>query len=175
MHKFLFYNKFIVSLYMFRALLCSSSGGHIVLYSIWYRHTETIICRVIQKDELNWRVNGASTHARRLWYSRFSALSTGWLARATLKIPLNSSHILLWYTWSAGAFASTQTAYLLKLVIPTTNAVPRCRLNVETKTKRTLHSSRRLSLNELTKANLVLHSSHFALNWRCCRAVRYCV
>ena len=26
MHKFLFYNKFVVFLYMFRALLCSSSG-----------------------------------------------------------------------------------------------------------------------------------------------------
>jgi hypothetical protein len=31
--------------------------------------------------------------------------------------------------------------------------------------KRTLYSSRRLIFNELTKAkNLVLHSSHFALN-----------
>jgi len=49
-------------------------------------------------------------------------------------------------------------------VIPTTNALPRWRLNVETKTKRTLHGSRRLSSNELTNANLVLHSSHFALN-----------
>ena len=39
------------------------------------------------------------------------------------------------------------------------------RLNVETKTKRALHSSRRLSFNELTNAkNLVLHSSHCALN-----------
>ena len=27
MHKFLFYNKFIIFLYMFRALVCSSSGG----------------------------------------------------------------------------------------------------------------------------------------------------
>jgi hypothetical protein len=27
MHKFLFYNKFIIFLYVFRALLCSSSGG----------------------------------------------------------------------------------------------------------------------------------------------------
>jgi len=27
MHKFLFHNKFIICLYMFRALLCSSSGG----------------------------------------------------------------------------------------------------------------------------------------------------
>ena len=65
-------------------------------------------------------------------------------------------------------FAFTQTAYLLKLVIPTTNAVPLWRLNVETKMKLTLHSSRRLSFNELTNAtkkkNLVLHSSHFALN-----------
>jgi len=64
------------------------------------------------------------------------------------------------------------TAYLLKLVIPTTNAVPHWRLNVETKTKRTLHSSRRLSFNELKNAkNLVLRSSHFAPNWRCCTAV----
>ena len=38
-------------------------------------------------------------------------------------------------------------------------------LNVEMKTKRTLHSSRQLSFNELTNAkNLVLHCSHFALN-----------
>ena len=39
------------------------------------------------------------------------------------------------------------------------------KLNVETKMKRTLHSSRRLSFNELTNAkNLVLHSIHSALN-----------
>jgi hypothetical protein len=31
MHKFLFYNNFIIFLYAFRALLCSSSGGQIVL------------------------------------------------------------------------------------------------------------------------------------------------
>ena len=37
--QILFYNKFIIFLYMFRALLCSSSGGQIVLYSMWYRHT----------------------------------------------------------------------------------------------------------------------------------------
>ena len=35
----MFYNKFILFLYMFRALLCSSSGGRIVLNSIWYHHT----------------------------------------------------------------------------------------------------------------------------------------
>jgi len=27
MHKFLFYTKFIICFYMFRALLCSSAGG----------------------------------------------------------------------------------------------------------------------------------------------------
>ena len=41
MHKFLFYNKFIIFLYMFQALLCSSSGGQIALHSLWYHHTET--------------------------------------------------------------------------------------------------------------------------------------
>jgi len=55
--------------------------------------------------------------------------------------------------------------YLLKLMIPTTNALPLWKVNVETKTKRTLHSSRPLSFNELTNAkNLLLHSSHFAIN-----------
>jgi len=39
MQKLLFYNKSILFLYMFRALLCSSSGGETVLHSIWYRHT----------------------------------------------------------------------------------------------------------------------------------------
>ena len=38
-------------------------------------------------------------------------------------------------------------------------------LNVETKTKRPPHSSRRLSFNELTNTkNLVLNSSHFVPN-----------
>ena len=58
-------------------------------------------------------------------YSESSARSTGWLAWAALRTLLNSSHVLLWYTWAAGAFAFTQTAYLLNLVTPTTNAFPR--------------------------------------------------
>jgi len=40
MHKFLFY-KFFVCLYMFRALCAHHQEVKIVLYSIWYRHTET--------------------------------------------------------------------------------------------------------------------------------------
>ena len=92
--------------------------------------------------DLNSKTAPQRTPDSWLRYSKFSARSVGWLAWATLKTLWNSSHILLWYTWSAGAFAFTRTACLFKLVIPTTNAPPRWRLNVETKTKRTLYSSR---------------------------------
>ena len=37
MHKFLFYNKFIICLYMFRALCAQHQEVKIVLYSIWYQ------------------------------------------------------------------------------------------------------------------------------------------
>ena len=39
MHILLFYNKFIICLYMFRALCAHHQGVTIVLYSIWYHHT----------------------------------------------------------------------------------------------------------------------------------------
>jgi len=39
MHKFLFYSKFIICLYMFRALCAHHQENKIVLYSIWYRQT----------------------------------------------------------------------------------------------------------------------------------------
>jgi len=38
MHKFLFYNKFIICLYMFRAICAHHQEVKNVLYSIWYRH-----------------------------------------------------------------------------------------------------------------------------------------
>jgi len=41
MHKILFYNKFIIYLYMFRALCAHRQEVKSVLCSIWYRHTET--------------------------------------------------------------------------------------------------------------------------------------
>ena len=40
MHKILFCNKFIIRLYMFRALCAHHQEVKIVLYSIWYYHTE---------------------------------------------------------------------------------------------------------------------------------------
>ena len=39
MHKFLFYSKFIICLYMFRALSAHYQEVKIVLYNIWYHHT----------------------------------------------------------------------------------------------------------------------------------------
>jgi len=39
MHKFLFYSKFIICLYMFRALCDHHQEVKIVSYSIWYHHT----------------------------------------------------------------------------------------------------------------------------------------
>ena len=41
MHNILFYNKFIIYLYMFWALCAYHQEVKIVLYSIWYHHTET--------------------------------------------------------------------------------------------------------------------------------------
>jgi len=39
MHKILFYNKFIIFIYMFRAPYAHYQEVKIVLYSIWYHHT----------------------------------------------------------------------------------------------------------------------------------------
>jgi len=41
MHKFLFYNKFTIFLYMFRALCAHHQEVKIILYIIWYHHTAT--------------------------------------------------------------------------------------------------------------------------------------
>ena len=129
--------------------------------------------RTSDKYDMAWTVNGASTLASQLvavfqvLCSLYGLTCVGY-AQNFLEFVSRSPPIHV----VGRSFAFTQTAYLLKLVIPTTNAPPRWRLNVETKTKRTLHSSRRLSFNELTNAKkLVLPSSHFALNWRCCTAV----
>ena len=39
MHKILFYNNFIIRLYMLQALCAHHQVVKIVLYSIWYHHT----------------------------------------------------------------------------------------------------------------------------------------
>jgi len=45
-----FYNKFIIRLYMFRALCAHHQVVKIVLYSIWYHHT----CRWPPLAQLWW-------------------------------------------------------------------------------------------------------------------------
>ena len=133
------------------------------------------VYRVIQKDGLNWTVNGASTHARQLvavfqvLCSLYGLTCVGY-AQNSLEFVSCSPliHVV------GRSFAFTQTAYLLKLVIPTTNALPRWRLNVETKTKRTLHSSRQLSFNELTNTKIMccivaILLSTDAAAWLCAR------
>ena len=55
MRKILLYNKFIICLYMFRALCAHHQEVKIVLYGIWYRHT-TVGGRPVQslrEDSLN--------------------------------------------------------------------------------------------------------------------------
>ena len=37
--QILYFTTFITFLYLFRTLLCSSSGGQLYYYSIWYRHS----------------------------------------------------------------------------------------------------------------------------------------
>ena len=54
--QILFFFNFIIYLYMFQALLCSSSGGQIVLYSICYRHNETSGWSKITKYNSTWIV-----------------------------------------------------------------------------------------------------------------------
>jgi len=39
----LFYNKFIIPLYMFRALCARHQEVKFVLYSIWYHHTRSLL------------------------------------------------------------------------------------------------------------------------------------
>jgi len=59
MHKFLFYNKFIIFLYMFRALCAHHQEVKIVLYSIWYHDT----CRWPSCAQVERRpVHGTATY-----------------------------------------------------------------------------------------------------------------
>jgi len=58
MHKILFYNKFIIYLYMFRALSAHHQEVKIVLYSIWYHHT----CRWLSGAQVERRIPSQPVH-----------------------------------------------------------------------------------------------------------------
>jgi hypothetical protein len=62
MHKILFYNKFIIRLYMFRALCAHHQEVKIVLYSIWYHHTCRWPSRAQDEGGLSQPVHGMATY-----------------------------------------------------------------------------------------------------------------
>jgi len=47
-HNF-FYDMFIWILYMFRTTLCSSSGGQLYEYNIWYSHSVLVVFRYTRR------------------------------------------------------------------------------------------------------------------------------
>jgi len=49
MHKFLFYNKSISCLYMFRALCAYHQKIKIALHSLWYHHTLQVAVRCTEE------------------------------------------------------------------------------------------------------------------------------
>jgi hypothetical protein len=75
MHKILFYNKFIVCLYMFRALCAHHQEVRIVLYSIWYHHTYRWPSR---EQVLSQPVHRTATY-RVWWYQMlYNTILTSW-------------------------------------------------------------------------------------------------
>ena len=117
---------------------------------------------VIQKDGLNWRVNGTSTHARQLVavcqvLCSFYGLTCVGYAQNSLEFVSHSPliHVV------GRSFCLYTDSFFVQIGESSDNALPLWRLNVETKTKRTLHSSPRLTKLIIAK-NIVLISSHFA-------------
>jgi len=78
MQKILFYNKFIIHLYMFRTLCAHHQEVKIVLYSIWNHHT----CRWTSRAHVETRL--LSTCARKghlqvWWYQMlYDTIFTSW-------------------------------------------------------------------------------------------------
>jgi hypothetical protein len=115
-------------------------------YTGWLKKMDSIsyvVCRLGEEpvpvvSGMAWTVNGASTHPRRL-VAVFLVLC--WLYGLTC----------VGYAQNSLEFVSR---FLLIHVVGRSFFLYTDRLNVETKTKRTLHSSRRLRFNELTKKKI---------------------
>ena len=132
----------------------------------------TVKYRVIQKDGLNWTVNSASTHARQL-VAVFQALCSLYrltcLVYAQNSLEFVSCFPLIHVVSQSFCFYNSQFAQIADSNDKCTSS-----LEVECWNEDRTHAAQQsqLSFNELMNAkNLVLHSSHFALNWRCCTAV----
>jgi len=109
MNKFLFYSKFIIFLCICRALLCSPSGGQIVLYNIWYRHTlqvaaqpahRTATCRVWRYQMYNaiWPPDGEHNRARNMQRNIICSLSCS-IAKIILRCTVSKTSKRLYYIW----------------------------------------------------------------------------
>ena len=133
-----------------------------------------VIYRVIQTDGLNWTVNGASTHARQLVavfqvLCSFYGLTCVGYAQNSLEFVSRSPLIYV--------VGRSFCLYTDSLFTQLGDSNDKCSssLEVECWNEDKTHAAQqsRLSFNELTNTkSLVLHSSHLALNWRCCTAVR---
>ena len=113
----------------------------------------------VHKDKWNVLQVCQTHNLSRVW---LYSLYTGWFSRSPLIHVVGRSFCL----YADSLFAQTGDSNDKMLFLAGCWILKRRR-------NATLHSSWRLSFNELARAkkNLVLHSSHFALNWRCCTFV----
>jgi hypothetical protein len=128
-----------------------------------------VVCRLGEEPVqfvggLAWRVNDCGI--------QISLLALRVDLRGIRSKPFWIRLVLLWRTRSDGTFSFTQTSFLLKLWFQRQMLFlfGGWMLNRGRNARCTAvaHSV----FNELKIANKnLLHSSHFALNWRCCRAV----
>jgi len=116
MHK-LFYNKFIIFLYMFRALFAHHQEVKIVLYSIWYRHTSRWPSRA-------WVERGPTR--RGIYYTYYTTICTlSWLItkitlRCTVrKTPKDSTYFGQFLCPSSRVFFTVHTAmvYVIQVLL----------------------------------------------------------
>jgi len=131
--------------------------------------------RMIKKDGLNWTVNGASPHARQLvpifqvFCSLYGLTCVGY-AQNFLEFVSRSPLIHV--------VGRSIRLYTDSLFAQIGDSNDKCSslLKVDCWNEDETHPAvqRAFRFNELTHAkNLVLHSSHFALNWRYCTVVHW--
>ena len=96
MHKIFFYNKFIVCLYMFRALLCSSSGGQnciiqrlISSHSVGGRPVHRILLTAL------WHIPVAVCTVLNSWW---------WTERPSETCRVSFQNKIIWDTGASGWF-----------------------------------------------------------------------
>ena len=130
--------------------------------------------RTSDKYDMAWTVNGASKHARQL-VAVFQVLCS--LYRLTCVAYAQNSLEIISRSPLIHAVGRSFCLYTDSLFAQVGDSKEKCSssLEVECWKEEEMHRARQSAtqINELTNAeNLVLHSSHFALNWRCCTAVR---